>query len=60
MLSGAGSCWMNAIQISGSSVTWTGVIAAPGGGIQISSSSIKGGRLVAGNVQLSGSNITLG
>ncbi len=60
LLSGAGSYWTNAIQISGSNVTWTGVIAAPGGGIQISSSSISGGRLVAGNVQLSGSNITLG
>jgi hypothetical protein len=60
LLSGGGSCWLNAIQISGSSVTWTGIIAAPGGGIQISSSAITGGRIVGGNVQLAGSNINLG
>jgi hypothetical protein len=60
LLSGGGSCWLNAIQLSGSQVTWTGIVAAPGGGIQVSSATIKGGRLVGGNVQLSGSNITLG
>jgi hypothetical protein len=60
LLSGAGSCWLNAIQLSGSHLTWTGIVAAPGGGIQISSSEVKGGRVISGNVQLSGSNITLG
>jgi hypothetical protein len=59
LLAGGGSCWLNAIQISGSSVSWTGVIAAPGGGIQISSAAITGGRIVGGNVQLAGSNIKL-
>jgi hypothetical protein len=59
LLAGGGSCWSTAIQLSGSHVTWTGTIAAPGGGIQISSSEVKGGRLVGGNVQLSGSSITL-
>lgn len=59
LLAGGGSCWLNAIQISGSSVTWTGVIAAPGGGIQISSAAITGGRIVGGNVQLAGSNINV-
>jgi hypothetical protein len=60
LLSGGGSCWINAIQLSGSHVTWTGIIAAPGGGIQISSSQVKGGRVVGGNVQMSGSDVTLG
>jgi hypothetical protein len=60
LLAGGGSCWATAIQLSGSKVTWTGTIAAPGGGIQISSSEVKGGRVVGGNVQLSGSHITLG
>ncbi|MBK5332632.1 MAG: lamin tail domain-containing protein [Ilumatobacteraceae bacterium] len=59
LLAGGASCWLSAIQLSGSHVTWTGTIAAPGGGIQISSSEVKGGRLVGGTVQLSGSNITL-
>jgi hypothetical protein len=59
LLAGGGSCWLTAIQLSGSNVSWTGTIAAPGGGIQISSSLVKGGRVVGGNVQLSGSNITL-
>jgi hypothetical protein len=60
LLAGGGSCWLDAIQLSGSHVTWTGVIAAPGGGVQISGSEITGGRIVAGNVKMSGSNITLG
>jgi hypothetical protein len=60
LLSGGGSCWLNAIELSGSHLTWTGIIAAPGGGIQISSSHVEGGRLVGGNVQLSGSHVTLG
>jgi hypothetical protein len=59
LLAGGGSCWLTAIQLSGSNVTWTGTIAAPGGGIQISSSEVHGGRLVGGSVQLSGSNINL-
>jgi hypothetical protein len=59
LLAGGGSCWLTAIQLSGSNVTWTGTIAAPGGGIQISSSEVHGGRLVGGNIQLSGSNIHL-
>jgi Lamin Tail Domain len=60
LLAGGGSCWLNAIQLSGSHITWTGIVAAPGGGIQISSSEVKGGRVIGGNVQLSGSNVTLG
>ena len=36
-----------------------GTIAAPGGGIQISGAEVHGGQLVGGNVQLSGSSITL-
>jgi hypothetical protein len=59
LLAGGGSCWVTAIQLSGSNVRWTGTIAAPGGGIQISSSEVHGGRLVGGSVQLSGSNINL-
>ena len=60
MLAGGGSCWLNAIQLSGSHVAWTGVIAAPGGAVQISSAEVSGGRVVGGNVQMSGANITLG
>ena len=59
LLSGGGSCWATGIQLSGSHVSWTGIIAAPGGGIQVSSSEVQGARLVGGSVQLSGSNITL-
>jgi hypothetical protein len=60
LLAGGGSCWQTAIQLSGSNVSWTGTIAAPGGGIQISSSEVRGGRVVGGNVQLSGSHVILG
>jgi hypothetical protein len=60
LLAGGGSCWLTAIQLSGSKVTWSGIIAAPGGGIQISASETKGGRVVGGNIQLSGSQVTLG
>jgi len=60
LLAGGGSCWLNAIELNGSHVSWTGVIAAPGGGIQIGSSEVVGGRVVGGNVQMSGSNVTLG
>jgi hypothetical protein len=60
LLAGGGSCWVTAIQMSGSNVSWTGTIAAPGGGVQINSSLVRGGRVVGGNVQLSGSNVALG
>lgn len=60
LLAGGGSCWVTAIQLSGSHVSWTGTIAAPGGGIQVSGSHVVGGRLVGGNVQMSGSDIAVG
>ncbi|HZX54882.1 MAG TPA: hypothetical protein VFE86_09370, partial [Ilumatobacteraceae bacterium] len=60
LLAGGGSCWLNAIELNGSHVSWTGVIAAPGGGIQIGSSEVVGGRAVGGNISMSGSSVTLG
>jgi len=60
LLAGGGSCWLNAIELNGSHVSWTGVIAAPGGGVQVGSSEVVGGRIVAGNISMSGSNVTLG
>src|SRR4029079_3415643 len=35
LLAGGGSCWLDAIELDGSHVSWTGVIAAPGGCIHI-------------------------
>jgi hypothetical protein len=60
LLAGGGSCWLNAIELNGSHLSWTGVIAAPGGGIQIGSSEVVGGRAVGGTITMSGSNVTLG
>jgi hypothetical protein len=57
-----GSCSTNAIQFSGSSMTWTGLIYAPHGEVQMSSSSTDAtinGSIIAFSVNISGSNFQI-
>jgi hypothetical protein len=57
-----GSCSTNAIQFSGSSMTWTGLIYAPHGEVQMSSSSTDAtinGSIIAYSVNISGSNFQI-
>jgi hypothetical protein len=60
LFAGGGSCWNSGINLSGSKIEWTGVIAAPNGIVQVNGSKVVGGRIIAGSLQLSGSDITLG
>ena len=60
LFSTGGSCWNSGIGLSGSKIEWTGVIAAPNGLVQVSSSKVDGGRIIGGSVQISGSDIELG
>jgi hypothetical protein len=57
-----GSCSTNAIQFSGSSMTWTGLIYAPHGEVQMSASSTDAtinGSIIAYSVSISGSNFQI-
>lgn len=57
-----GSCSTNAIQFSGSSMTWTGLIYAPHGEVQMSASSTDAtinGSIIAHSVNISGSNFQI-
>jgi hypothetical protein len=60
LFAGGGSCWTSGINLSGSKIEWSGVIAAPNGVVQVNGSKVVGGRIIAGSLQLSGSDITLG
>ncbi|MGH8913391.1 MAG: DUF7305 domain-containing protein, partial [Acidimicrobiia bacterium] len=56
------SCNDNAIQFSGSNMTWTGLIYAPNGQVQMSSSSTDAtinGSIIAYSVSISGSNFEI-
>ena len=58
----APSCSTNAIQFSGSSMTWTGLIYAPNGEVQMSASSTDAtvnGSIIAYSVNISGSNFEI-
>jgi formylmethanofuran dehydrogenase subunit C len=59
LFSAGGSCWNSGINLSGSKIEWSGVIAAPNGLVQVSSSKVDGGRIIGGAVQMSGSDIEL-
>ena len=59
LFSAGGSCWNSGINLSGSKIEWSGVIAAPNGLVQVSSSKVDGGRIIGGSVQMSGSDIEL-
>jgi Putative Flp pilus-assembly TadE/G-like len=56
------SCSTNAIQFSGSNMTWTGLIFAPNGEVQMSSSSTNAtvnGSIIGYSVNISGSNFEI-
>ena len=65
MMSNAGSppaCNVNAIQFSGSNMTWTGLIFAPNGEVQMSASSTNAninGSIIAYSVSISGSDFSI-
>ena len=57
-----GSCSTNAVQFSGSSMTWTGLIYTPHGEVQMSASSTDAtinGSIIAHSVSISGSNFQI-
>jgi len=57
-----GSCSTNAIQFSGSNMTWTGLIYAPNGEVQMSASSTDAtvnGSIIGHSVNISGSNFQI-
>jgi len=57
-----GSCSTNAIQFSGSNMTWTGLIYAPNGEVQMSASSTDAtinGSIIGYSVDISGSNFEI-
>jgi hypothetical protein len=57
-----GSCSTNAIQFSGSSMTWTGLIYAPNGEVQMSASSSDAtvnGSIIGHSVNISGSDFQI-
>jgi hypothetical protein len=60
VLSGATGCYQTGINLSASSIEWSGVLAAPAGRVQVNGSNIVGGEILAGSIQMSGSNIELG
>lgn len=60
ILAGGGSWWNSAINLSGNSISWTGVLAAPNGVVAINGSKLRGGSILAGNIQMSGSDIQIG
>ena len=60
LFSTGGSCWNSGINLSGSKIEWSGVIAAPNGLVQVSSSKVDGGRIIGAAVQMSGSDIKIG
>ena len=60
VLADGGSCRNSAIRLSGSSITWSGVLVAPNGAIAVNGSSIRGDSIVGANIQLSGANIQIG
>jgi hypothetical protein len=60
VLSGAAGCYQTGINLSASSIEWSGVLAAPAARVQVNGSNIVGGEILAGSIQMSGSNIELG
>ena len=60
LFSAAGSCTQSGIQLTGNSITWSGVIAAPAGIVKINGSTLRGGTVLGAAVQVSGSNIHIG
>lgn len=60
VLAGGGSCWNAGIQLSGSSVRWDGLLAAPNGLVQINGSDSRGGTVLGAAIQMSGSDIRIG
>ena len=60
VLSGAIGCKNDAIHLHGNSVEWSGVLAAPGAGVKLNGSDLRGGMILASTVKMSGSRIEVG
>jgi hypothetical protein len=59
VLAFGGTCKKAAINLSGSSVTWSGLLAAPNGIAQVNASTLRGGSVAAVAIQMSGSDIQI-
>jgi hypothetical protein len=60
VLSGASGCFRTGINLSASSIEWSGVLAAPDARVQVNGSDLRGGMILASSVQMSGSRIEIG
>ena len=59
VLAFGGSCKKAAINLSGGSVTWSGVLAAPNGIAQINANTLRGGSVIAAAIQMSASDVVI-
>jgi hypothetical protein len=59
VLAFGGSCKQTAINLSGASISWSGVLAAPNGVVQVNASQIRGGSILASTIQMSGTDIQI-
>jgi hypothetical protein len=57
VLAFGGSCKQTAINLSGSSISWSGVLAAPNGVVQVNASQIRGGSILASTIQMSATDV---
>jgi hypothetical protein len=54
-----GSCKKAAINLSGGSITWAGVLAAPNGIAQINANTLRGGSIIAAAIQMSATDVLI-
>ena len=59
VLAFGGTCKKAAINLSGGSVTWTGVLAGPNGIVQINANTLRGGSVIAAAIQMSASDVVI-
>jgi hypothetical protein len=59
VLAFGGSCKKAAINLTGGSVSWTGVLAAPNGIAQINANTLRGGSVIAAAIQMSASDVVI-
>jgi hypothetical protein len=59
VLAFGGTCKKAAINLAGGSVTWSGVLAAPNGLVQINASALRGGAVIAATIQMSASDTVI-
>ena len=59
VLAFGGTCKKAAINLSGGSVTWSGVLPRPNGIVQINANTLRGGSVIAAAIQMSASDVVI-